>query len=138
MLKLKKEGVNMAKLTKVRVKKYLDTIKKSNKKYVDCKYISNTLGIQEYIVREELATFDDLIRLLDDFNLVEITPLLSKYINNRTPREKPSIKYDSIGDFVYKNMTSSGGLVNRYTTLNKEQLMDLNILVKKELKKVKK
>ena len=127
----------MPKLTKVRIKKYYDTIKKANKKYVDCKYVSNTLGIQEYIVREELATFDDLIRLLDDFNLVEILPTLSKYINTRAPREKPSVKYDSIGDFVYKNMTSSGGLVNRYINLTKEQLNDLNILVKKELKKGK-
>ena len=128
----------MEKITKVRAKKYLDTIKKSNKKYVTSAYVSTTLGIMEDVVREELSYFDDLIRLLDDFNLVEIIPNLNAYINTRVKREKPTQKYISILDFVYKNMTTSGGLIDKSTKLNKTQLNDLNILVKKEMKKVKK
>lgn len=128
----------MEKLTKVRVKKYLDTIKKANKKFVNASYVSKKLGIKEDIVKEELATFDDLIRLLDDYNLVELIPTLTTYINKRVPREKTSKKYSSISDFVYQNMTTSGGLIDKYAKLNKEQLEDLNLLVKKELKKVKK
>ena len=77
----------MDKITKVRAKKYLDTIKKANKKFVTSSYISKTLGIQEDVVREELSYFDDLIRLLDDFNLVEIIPMLNAYINTRVKRE---------------------------------------------------
>ena len=128
----------MDKITKVRAKKYLDTIKKANRKYVTSAYISKTLGIQEDVVREELSYFDDLIRLLDDFNLVEIIPNLNAYINTRVKREKPTQKYVSILDFVYKNMTTSGGLIDTATKLDKTQLNDLNILVKKEMKKVKK
>ncbi len=128
----------MEKLTKVKTKKYLDTIKKANKKYVSASYVSKTLGIREEIIREDLSYFDDLIRIMEDFNLVEIIPSLKEYINKRVPREKTSIKYLSIADFVYKNMTTSGGLIDKYSKLDKQQLMDLNLLVKKELKKVKK
>jgi len=128
----------MEKLTKVRVKKYLDTIKKANKKFITSAYVSKSLGIREDIVREELSYFDDLIRLLDDYNLNDIVPLLNKFINTRTPREKTSQKYTSIVDFVFQNMTTSGGLIDKYAKLNKQQLNDLNLLVRKEIKKVKK
>ena len=36
-------------------------------------------------------------------------------------------------EFVYENMTSSGGLVNKYVKLDENQLHDLSLLVKKEL-----
>ena len=127
----------MDKITKVRAKKYLDTIKNSKKKYVTSTYLSKTLGIQEDVIREELAYFDDLIRLLDDYNLVDIIPALNSYINTRVKREKPTQKYTSIVDFIYKNMTTSGDLVDKSATLNKTQLNDLNILIKKEMKKLK-
>ena len=128
----------MDKITKVRAKKYLDAIKKGNKKYVTSQYLSTMLGIQEDVVREELSYFDDLIRLLDDYNLVDIIPSLSSYINTRVSREKPTQKYTSIVDFMYKNMTTHGGLIDKSVKLNKTQLNDLNILIKKEMKKVKK
>ena len=110
----------MDKLTKVKVKKYYDTIKNSNKKYVDSSYLSSIMGIREDVIREDLSYFDDLIRLLDDFNLVDILPLLHNYINTRTKREKTSTNYESVTDFIYKNMTDHGGLVNKNVKLNKQ------------------
>ena len=122
----------MEKFTKVKAKKYLDAIKKGNKKYVTSQYISNMLGIQEDIVREELSRFDDFIRLLDDYNLVDIIPQLQNYINTRVKREKPTQKYTSVVDFLYKNMTTPGGLIDKSAKLNRTQLNDLHILIKKK------
>jgi hypothetical protein len=128
----------MEKFTKVKAKKYLDAIKKGNKKYVTSQYLSSTLGIHEDVVREELSRFDDFIRLLDDYNLVDIIPQLQSYINTRVKREMPTQKYTSIVDFMYKNMTTHGGLIDKSVKLNKTQLNDLHLLIKKEMKKVKK
>ena len=54
----------------------------------------------------------------------------------RTTSSKPST-YESIGDFVYANMTVPGGIVDRGMELNLSQLKALRKLVNAEIKEKK-
>lgn len=128
----------MNKITKVKVKKYLTIIKNSKKKHFTVSNLSNSIGINEDSLREELAFFDPLIRLMEDYNLNDIVNDLESFIEKpMIKRIKPTEKYDSILDFVIKNMTSNGDLIDKYSKLTKTQLKDLEILVKKEIRKAK-
>ena len=74
---------------------------------------------------------------------MELVPTLKKYINeqeeNKTLINKaPSIKkkdlerYESINDFVYKKMTSVGGLLDRNIVLSDNDLRILKKLIVEE------
>ncbi len=126
------------KLTKVNVKRYLDHIKKSNKKFFTIELLSASIGIREDVLREDLAEFDPMIRLMEDYNLKDIVPDMEKYLEKpMVVRSKPTVRYQSVMEFVIKNMTSNGDLLDKYIKLNKSQLKDLEIVVKKELRKSK-
>lgn len=128
----------MNKITKVKVKKYLSIIKSSKKKHFDISSLSSTIGVNEDTLREELAYFDPLIRLMEDYNLKDIVTDLESFLAKPlTKRAKLTSKYNSILDFVIKNMTLNGDLIDKYTKLNKTQLKDLEILVKREIRKAK-
>ncbi len=128
----------MNKITKVKVKKYLSIIKNGKKKHFDVASLSSSTGINEDSLREELAYFDPLIRLMEDYNLKDIIPELENYLTKpMVKRAKLTSKYNSILDFVVKNMTSNGDLIDKYVKLNKTQLKDLEILVKREIRKAK-
>ena len=123
-------------LTKVKVKKYLKSIKDFKKNVVTPKMVSRDIGIIEDVVREELAYFDPMIRLFAEYNLLELVPFLENYI---TPVEKtkPTMRsrkrkddfYSSVGDFVYKNMTNAGGIIDPNVTLKLSQLKSLRKVV---------
>ena len=126
------------KLTKANVKRYLTAMKNSGKKYVTVEMLSKMVGIKEDVIREELTEFDPMIRLMEDYNLKDIVKPMEEYISKpMVVRSKPTVKYASVMDFVVKNMTSNGDLLNKYMKLDKTQLKDLEIVVKRELRKSK-
>ena len=126
------------KLTKANVKKYLTHIKKSGKKFYTVEMLSSSIGIREDVIREDLAEFDPMIRLMEDYNLRDIVSNMEEYVDKpMVVRNKPTVKYQSVMDFVIKNMTSNGDLLDKYMKLSKTQLRDLEIVVKKELRKSK-
>lgn len=128
----------MNKITKVKIKKYLTIIKNSKKKHFTINNLSSKIGINEDALREELAYFDPLIRLMEDYNLNDIVKDLEQFIEKpMIQKAKLTEKYTSILDFVIKNMTSNGDLIDKYTKLSKAQLKDLEILVKREIRKAK-
>ena len=77
-----------------------------------------------------------------EFNLMELVPTIKQYINeqeeNKTLVKKPIIKkkdidkYESINDFIYKKMTSVGGLLDRNAVLSDTDLRVLKKLVVEE------
>lgn len=127
-------------LTKVKVKRYLKSIKDFKKNVVTPKMVSQDVGIIEDVVRNELAYFDPMIRLFAEYNLIDIIPFLENYI---TPVDKPKptvkkgrsriVLYSSVGDFVYKNMTNAGGIIDPNVRLKLSQLKDLRKVVNNQI-----
>ena len=125
------------------IKKYLNAILKLNKKYVTTERLSKVVGQYPEIINEQLSFFLPTINMDPEYNLMELVPTLKKYINeqeeNKTLINKaPSIKkkdlerYESINDFVYKKMTSVGGLLDRNIVLSDNDLRILKKLIVEE------
>ncbi len=135
--------VNMAKLTKVKAKKYLLIMQKLKRKNITINDIAMSIGIIDSVIRDDLAYFDPIIRLDESYNVATLIAPLEKFINTKS-NAKTSVKkskvrliYDGVGDFVYKNMTIPGGIINRNASLNEQQLKDLKKIVNDELKQIK-
>ncbi|MDD3383754.1 MAG: hypothetical protein PHX46_02970 [Bacilli bacterium] len=133
----------MAKLTKVKARKYLIIIQKLKKKNITINDIAMSIGIRDSVIREDLAYFDPIIRLDEKYNVATLINPLEKLINTKSPSKKHIKKskvktiYEGIGDFVYKNMTIPGGIINRNAILNEKQLKDLKKLINEELRQMK-
>lgn len=133
----------MAKLTKVKAKKYLLIMQKLKRKNITINDIAMSIGIIDSVIRDDLAYFDPIIRLDESYNVATLIAPLEKFINTKS-NAKTSVKkskvrliYDGVGDFVYKNMTIPGGIINRNASLNEQQLKDLKKIVNDELKRIK-
>jgi len=134
MSKLKTMG-----LTKEKARKYLRII--SNKKYLTFHELSLEVGIMEDILREQLSTFDPMVRMFEEYNVCDLSSAIEEYliptkVMPKRNNTKPSA-YESIGDFVYANMTVPGGIVDRGMELNLSQLKALRKLVNAEIKEKK-
>ena len=79
-----------------------------------------------------------------EYNLMELVPTLKQYLidqeeNKTLINKKPIVKkkdlekYESINDFVYKKMTSVGGLLDRNIVLSDTDLRILKKLINEEL-----
>ena len=127
-------------LTKEKARKYLRII--SNKKHLTFRELSLEVGIMEDILREQLSVFDPMVRMFEEYDVVDLIPAIEEYLvptkvmPKRTTNAKPSA-YESIGDFVYANMTVPGGIVDRGMELNLSQLKALRKLVNAEIKEKK-
>lgn len=127
-------------LTKEKARKYLRII--SNKKHLTFHELSLEVGIMEDILREQFSVFDPMVRMIEEYDVVELIPAIEEYLvptkvmPKRTTSSKPSA-YESIGDFVYANMTVPGGIVDRGMELNLSQLKALRKLVNAEIKEKK-
>ena len=124
------------------IKKYLNGLIKLNKKYVTTERLSKVVGIYPEHINEALSYFEPLLQMDPEFNLMELVPTLKKYVTdqeeNKTLIKKPAIKkneldqYDSINDFIYKKMTSVGGLLDYNIVLSDRDLRVLKKLVQEE------
>ena len=125
------------------IKKYLNGLLKLNKKYVTSERLSKVVGIYPDVINEHLSYFEPLLAMDPEFNLMELVPTLKKYLvdqeENKTLIKKPAIKkaeveqYSSINDFIYKKMTSVGGLLDYNIVLSDKDLRVLRKLVNEEI-----
>jgi hypothetical protein len=129
----------MGGLTKSRAKLYLEGLLKAKKKHINTYELAQSVGILEDFIRDELSFIEPMVRLDLDFNLMELVPQLETMLTLKGERKRVShkadeINYLSIADFVYKNMTVSGGIIDRNLELDNQQLKDLKKLVNKTIK----
>lgn len=128
-------------LTKARANSYLKIMNSWKKKTMTIYELSQTIGIIEEVIKEHFATFDPMIRMMDDIDILEFKKQLEDYVKVESkvsrPVKKQHIKYTSIGDFVYQNMTSAGGIIDASTRLDLNQLKDLKKLVNEAIKEKK-
>ena len=125
------------------IKKYLSGLTKLNKKYVTSERLSKYVGVYPDIINEHLSYFEPTLKMDPEFNLMELVPTMKNYLieqeENRTLiKKQPSIKkkdldkYESINDFIYKKMTSVGGLLDRNIVLSDQDLRVLKRLIAEE------
>ena len=126
------------------IKKYLYGITKLNKKYVTSERLSRVVGIYPEVINENLSYFEPMLKMDPEYNLMELVPTLKKFLVDQEEnkalvksqkiaiRKKDVEKYDSINDFVYKKMTSVGGLLDRNIVLSDTDLRVLKKLIAEE------
>lgn len=126
------------------VKKYLSAIIKMNKKYVTSERLSKVVGIYPEIINEQLSYFEPTLMMDPEYNLLELVPTLKKYVVEKeeeksnslvkkTPvKKQQSEQFESIADFIYKKMTSAGGLFDRSVVLSDSDLKVLKKLISTE------
>ena len=126
------------------IKKYLNAILKLNKKYVTTERLSKVVGVYPEIINDHLSYFEPMLAMDPEYNLMELVPTLKKFLvekeenkNNNLVRnpsiyKKDLVKYESINDFIYKKMTSVGGLLYRNIILSDQDLRVLKKLIAEE------
>ena len=134
-------------MNKTTAKKYLTAIESSKKKFLTCEGLSRTMGIYPEIIAENLSYFEPMLAMDPSYDLKELIPALKTYIEeeNQKSQKAPVIKvnkkelneYKSVSDFLYKKMTTVGGLVDKYATLSETDLRILKKLVQNELDNLK-
>ena len=132
-----------SKPTKAFVKRVLGALHRSKKKVVYLDNLARLVGLYPDVLADGLAYFEPLIRMDPTINIRDLTPALEGYLEipMEPKREKPKkvavskkevASYSSIADFVYKKMTSVGGLVDTAARLSDEDLRVLEKLVQRE------
>jgi hypothetical protein len=129
----------MGGLTKSRAKLYLEGLIRSKRKHINTSDLAQTIGIVEDFIRDELSVLEPMVRLDLEFNLMDLVPQLEAYLAHKVERRKHAVRtkpsnYQSIAEFVYKNMTVSGGIIDRGFELDDQQLKDLKKLVNEAIK----
>ena len=126
------------------IKKYLNAILKLNKKYVTTERLSKVVGVYPEIINDHLSYFEPMLAMDPEYNLMELVPTLKKFLvdkeenkNNNLVRnpsiyKKDLVQYESINDFIYKKMTSVGGLLDRNIVLSDQDLRMLKKLISEE------
>lgn len=142
--------LDMKKPTKAEVKRILGALRRSKRKFVSLEALSRLVGLYSDVLAETLSYFEPMIRLDPTINTRDLTDQLEAYLeepmkkaSEGKPRriavpKKELAKYSSIADFVYKKMTSVGGLVDTAAKLSDEDLRVLQKLVELEVGKRKK
>ncbi len=116
------------------VREAIAYLKKSKAKYVSLEMLSSALGLYSDALGEELTYFAPSIMLDASFNVRSLLPYLEAYLEERkvVRREKPARKkeagdYASVADFVYRKLTTAGGLIDPSIRLSDH---DLRLLIK--------
>lgn len=133
-------------MNKTTAKKYLSAIENSKKRYLTCENLSSIMGVYPEVIAEQLSFFEPTLAMDPSFDLKELIPSISKYIEaEEAKREKKEVikvskkelsEYKSVSDFLYKKMTFNG-LVDRNASLSEVDLKALKKLVQKELDDLK-
>lgn len=117
---------------------------KWKRKFMTLYDLSQTLGIVEDVLRDELATFDPIIRIVPDYDILVLKPTISELLFGKRPlgttkkRKSVDLPYKNVTEFVIKEMTNAGGMVDHSLKLDEKQLKLLRSLVSVDLKKTKK
>lgn len=141
-----------SKPTKTEIRRIAGAIKRSKKKVIHLDALSRLTGLYPDVLGEKLREFEPMILLDDSINCRDLLPRLEEYLeapsenikrkpaSSKAPavRKKDLAGYSSIADFVYKKMTSVGGLVDTSARLSDEDLALLKRLIENEQKARKK
>ena len=106
------------------LKKYLNAMTKNKVKYMTCERLSRIVGVYPEVIAEALSYFDPLLNMDPSYDLLVLIPQIKEYIQEEEEKKAsnaPKImakkkdinEYESVSDFVYKKMTSVGGLLDR-------------------------
>ena len=131
-------------MNKTQAKKYLSAIEGSKKKYLTCESLSRSMGIYPEVIAEQLSFFEPMLAMDPSFDLKELIPAISSYIEEESKNKKEVVKvnkkelleYKSVMDFIYKKM-SFNGLLDRSVHLSEADLKTLRKLVQNEIDKAK-
>lgn len=99
--------------TKGRARVYLKAINNWKKKTMSVEELSLEVGIYEDVIRDQLASFDPLIRIMVDVDVIALKPELEKYIaaktvkRKTTRRKKPHPKYKQCGGLCLQKYDSA-------------------------------
>lgn len=132
--------------TKAMVHRILGALHRSKRKYVPLESLSRLVGIYPDVLADTLVYFEPMIRMDLTINTRDLEGAMEEYLKepmkekNSTIRVKKTevLQYSSIADFVYKRMTSVGGLVDPSIQLDDKDLEILKRLIDKEVAKRKK
>ena len=130
------------------LKKYLNAMSKNKVKYMTCERLSNLVGVYPEVIAENLSYFDPMLNIDPTYDLLVLIPQIKEYIQNEEDKKAPTGPkvvatkkdingYESVSDFVYKQMTFAG-MVDRNLVLNEKDLRILKRLVNDELAALKK
>ncbi len=122
------------------IRQALRFLSRSKAKYVSLDMCAEAIGIYSDVLGEELSYFAPSIMLDPSFNLKSLVPYLESYLEERKKERrpvKPASKkevdeYSSVGDFLYRKMTTAGGLVDSSVTLDDHDLRLLSKIVRRE------
>ena len=137
-----------SKPTKTDVRRILGAMKRSKKKVIRLDSLSRLTGLYSDVLGERLSFFEPMILLDDGINCRDIIPAMEAFLDvpsdpNKTAekakpvRQKDLKEFTSVTDFVYKRMTSVGGLVDPSIKLSDDELAILKRLIEIEQKKRK-
>ena len=134
--------------TKVEIKRISGAIKRSKRKFLSLDALSRLVGLYPDVLGNKLSYFEPMVMMDFSLNMKDLLPALEKYLEEpssvakpKTKARRPSVskkelaKYSSITDFVYKRMTTVGGLVDTSCQLSAEDLSVLRKLIDNEEKK---
>lgn len=136
----------MSKLTKRQAQRIAASLRKGKKKYISLDELSTLIGIYPDVLGQQLITFSPMILMDPSINCKELLPQIEEYIahydaakkpkapSTPTVRKKDVTEYSGITDFVYKKMTTAGGLVDPSFELDDKDLKILHKLVVNEKK----
>ncbi len=133
-------------VSKSRLQKIITEIKKSKKKVYTISDLSFDTAIREEVLKEIFVVYDPLIYFNDKFNTKDVLDELikeeSRLSEGKTTkrmyiRSKDIAEYSGLVDYIYKNMTVNGGILDTGYVLTKKDLKLISKLLKEEKEKFK-
>ena len=130
-------------------------LKKSSKPVLTLDDLSRLVRVYPDVLADWLAPFIPMIRMDQSINIRDYEAAINDYLDANKSEEKPKKKkeaeprsapvhqrevyqFESIADFLYKTMTSVGGLFDPNHKLTDKELSILDKLVKEEKERRKK
>ena len=131
-------------IPKSKVTKIISAIKKCPKKVYTTKELAFDIGIKEEILKEYFFSYNPLIYFSEDFNLKDIlNDLINEEKENNKNNKKSTVKrqyirqkdiapYENLIDYIYKNCTVDGGILDTGYVFNKKDVKIISKLLKEE------
>lgn len=128
------------------IQRYVGALKRSGQKFVTLDKLARLVGLYPDVISDDLVYFDPMVKFDPTIDMRNLLPAMEEYIGageeKKAAEPKPKrvvvtkkelSEYSSIADFVYKKMTSIGGLVETSMTLSDQDLHILAKLVNEEV-----
>ncbi len=135
----------MSKPTKRQAQRIAGALRRGKKKIITLDALSSMIGIYPDALGQQLTYFSPMILMDPTINCKDLLPQIEDYIKNYEPTKKrrapstPTVRkkeideFSGITDFVYKKMTTAGGLVDPSFRLGDKDLKILHKLVVREV-----